>query len=263
MLQSCTSICCCFSCKKETKIENVEDQKWKEKNKIPSKKPANSKNITRKSSTDDDVRIICEANLQDVLTNQNDSQKSIYRFVSSNESRSMSLHESVIEEEEIDDAEVCDSIVYVVDGDPIYMKDHDHHSGSNEELSDGESIDDNSGSGYSSDVTIINTNIGNSSPTNQVFDSPQLPIRTNLENAKKDELLERQREVHKHQITDNSQGNEVKQKSSPSPVRNTDYKSTQNCDIKNFKLEHTPDESFSKQKSSLCKGKVRNSYLFS
>ena len=248
MLKSCTSICCCFSCKKEVQNENVDDEKWKEKNKTPHTNPTSTKNIALKSSTDDDVRVICEANLQDILNNQNGSQRNMYRFVSSNESMSMSLHESIIEEEEIDDAEVCDSIVYVVDGESSFMNDHEHDSGSNGQPSDGEYNDNNSGSGYSSDVTIINAN-------NIVPSSTQPPVYTNMQNANNEDVLQRQTEVDKYEMKDNSHGVQIKPKSSPSPAKDIVYKNTRNCDIKNVKLEHMPDESFSKHKSTICTGK--------
>ena len=253
MLKSCASICCCFSCKKEVQIENVDDEKWKEKDKTPPSNPFRTKKNTLKSSTDDDVRVICEANLQDILNNQNGSQRSMYRFVSSNESMSMSLHESIIEEEEIDDAEVCDSIVYVVDGDSSYMNDHEHDSGSNGQPSDWEYNDNNSG--YSSDVTIINANTIVHSPTHQVCDSTQPPIYTNLQNVSNEDVLETQTEVDRYYIKDNSHGVQNEPKSSPSPAKDTVCKNTQSCDIKNVKLEHKPDESFSKHKSTLCTGK--------
>jgi hypothetical protein len=97
----------------------------------------------------------------------------------------MSLHESIIEEEELDDAEVCDSIVYVVDGDPKYKTEYEACS----VYSDGLEADDkkyreginndNSGSGYSSDVTVIDVSTVGSS----VIQPSMVPIISNLSDS--------------------------------------------------------------------------------
>ena len=170
MLGSCKSICCCFLCKNDVKIETDGDKDWNRKTTTVNKgnnNVANNNNNT-KTSKDDDVKVICEANLEHILNNQNGSQNnSLYRFVSSNESMSISLHESIIEEEEIEDAEVCDSIVYVVDGDHCYSKEIESDSGSEIDANSVKYIDNDSGSGYSSDVTIVNVNAFDASSHNR------------------------------------------------------------------------------------------------
>ena len=187
----------------------------------------------------------------------------MYRFVSSNESVSMSLHESIIEEEEIDDAEVCDSIVYVVDGESSYMKEYQHDLESNDLQSDEDYIDNNSGSGSSSDVTIIDANNIDSSSVHQVCDVTQLPIHTNLPKASEINLLERQIDVDKYIMKDNSQVVQVKQTSSSSSVNDTVRKNNQTSDIKKIESEHKADESFSKHGSTPCSGNILINYAYS
>ena len=188
MLKSCNSICCCFLRKKEILFESNANEKSKVKHVLSSQGNTDGPKSSASIKSEDDVKVICEANIEHILSRQNGSQNSIYRFVSSTESMTMSLHESIIEEEELDDAEICDSIVYVVDGDPKYKTEYEACS----VYSDGLEADDkkyregmhndNSGSGYSSDVTVIDVSTIGSS----VIQCSKLPIISNLSDDNED-----------------------------------------------------------------------------
>ena len=180
MLKCCNSICCCFLRKKEILFESNANEKCKVQHVLSSQGNTDVPKSSASIKSEDDVKVICEANIEHILSRQNGSQNSIYRFVSSSESMTMSLHESIIEEEELDDAEVCNSIVYVLDGDPKYKAEYEACSVYSDDLEANnkkclEGINnDNSGSGYSSDVTVIDVStIGSTQPS-------KLPIINNL-----------------------------------------------------------------------------------
>ena len=134
MLRVCNSVCCCFSCNKKETLET------KEVNANVPTTVSDKLNNSPISDVESDVKVICEANLEHILKDQNQTDN-IYKFQLSKES--LSLHESIIEEEELDNVEVCESIVYMVDGQPSSLQ----------------NFGDDSESEYSSDITIINVSI--------------------------------------------------------------------------------------------------------
>ena len=171
--------------KKEILFESNGNEKSKIQHVLSSQGNTDGPKSSASIKSEDDVKVICEANIEHILSRQNGSQNSIYRFVSSSESMTMSLHESIIEEEELDDAEVCDSIVYVVDGDPKYKTEYESASVYSDSLEaddkkycDGMN-NDNSGSGYSSDVTVIDVSTIGSS----VIQPSKVPIISNLSDS--------------------------------------------------------------------------------
>ena len=134
MLRVCNSVCCCFSCNEKETLETKE---------VDANFPTTVSDKLNNGPINDaegDVKVICEANLEHILKDQKQSDN-IYKFQLSKES--LSLHESIIEEEELNNVEVCESIVYMVDGQPSSLKD----------------FGDDSESEYSSDITIINVSI--------------------------------------------------------------------------------------------------------
>ena len=257
MLGSCKSICCCFLCKHDAEVEKNGDKNWNGKNASITKSNNNATNNNTKTSKHDDVKVICEANLEHILNNQNGSQNSLYRFVSSNESMSISLHESIIEEEEIEDAEVCDSIVYVVDGEQCYSKGTDNDSQSENDASSIRYIDSDSGSGYSSDVTIVNVNsFDASSHPKQKFS--QLSKQTTAQISDKQSYLKRQNEdsINTRMNLDLSKVNEVPKLSSTFDFdRDNNSKNAQTSNSVINELRHLTDEKHSANKSTLLQGK--------
>ena len=259
MLGSCKSICCCFLCKHDAEIEKDGDKNWNGKNASLSKSNNNAinNNNSTKTSKNDDVKVICEANLEHILNNQNGSQNSLYRFVSSNESMSISLHESIIEEEEIEDAEVCDSIVYVVEGEPCYAQEINNYSQSENDASSIKYIDSDSGSGYSSDVTIVNVNAFDTSSRPQQ-NSAQFSKQTNAQIIDKQSCLKRQNK-DKNNPGMNANPREINEVPKLSSTLNLDRDKTfpysQNSEIEGTKLRHLTDEKVFANKSTLRQGK--------
>lgn len=258
MLRSCTSICCCFLCKNDTEIEDDGDKNWKGKNITLSTNTAditNNNNAT-KLSKKDDTKVICEANIGHILSNQNGSQNSLYRYVSSSESMSISVHESIIEEEEIEDAEVCDSIVYVVDGEPCYAKERNNPSGSEYDGNSIKYIDNDSGSGYSSDVTIVNVIACDVSLLHQ--NCAQSLKVTNAQTVNKQKSFKRQtKEKDKPNMRDDHSVASSGENLSLSHYSATDssFTTPQIFDIGKTKLRHLTDEMCSANKSTLHQGK--------
>ena len=241
MLRSCTSICCCFLCKNDTEIEDDDDKNWKGRNTTLTTNATdvanNNNNSVKKTSKNDETKVICEANLEHILSNQNGSQNSLYRFVSSSESMSISLHKSIIEEEEIEDAEVCDSIVYVVDGEQCYAKESNIDSGSEYDGNSLKYIDNDSGSGYSSDVTIVNVNALDVSLPNQNYAQPSKV--TDAQNVKKQNSSKRQtKEKGKPRLIDGRSLTSSLENLSLSYycVRDTSLQTPQSSEIENKKL---------------------------
>ena len=169
---------------------------------------------------------------------------------------SMSLHESIIEEEEFDDAEVCDSIVYVVDGgEPNQMKGRDEVSSLDDQLCG--DLDNISGSGYSSDVTVINANLSDHLDTDQDSESSQLPKHTKFSNTKKEKVGERQTNKHKDKLPNHHLGVQDIEKASISRVNENDFQNAlEQSDIKIVPLEQRPYKERSRNKSGLSRGKI-------
>ena len=239
MLKACNSVCCCFSCTKESSETNTEDEFWAGKNKTSPINVSDKSDNNDLKNSKDDVKVICEANFEHILTDQTTTSVNLYRFVSSNESMSLSLPESIIEEEELDDAEACDSIVYMVDGQPSPRKD----------------LDNNSGSEYSSDITIVNVNIDSSSLIHHVSSSISVTSNKDLLHVS----LENNSDIHGNEddgvLHDNPYVAQIGHKSCSIPVIETTCETAQKSDINNVKMEHNPDETFCANKSALCRGK--------
>ena len=164
MLEICDSICCCFSCKTNEKVSSKKENQDIIKVQASTKK---QNYLPNENSVDDEEdRIVCEFDFRDTISP--DQNETNLKSVRKGESISISLHESIIEEEELDDAELCNSFTYMADG-----KNYDRKSVETDNGDESQSI---------SDITVINVDIHNASCANSNCDTSSRSNNTLSEN---------------------------------------------------------------------------------